>query len=82
MPANDNWIPCNPTTTTGGGSSCSVCGQWIPIGNIHFCSPSQPVMLTPPQTGWICPSCGRGNAPWVATCSHPLPSANLTGATP
>ena len=21
------------------------------------------------QYGWICPRCGRGNAPWNATCS-------------
>ena len=21
-----------------------------------------------PQTGWICPKCGRGNAIWLATC--------------
>ena len=21
------------------------------------------------QYGWICPNCGRGNAPWNATCS-------------
>lgn len=21
-----------------------------------------------PSSGWTCPSCGRGNAPWIATC--------------
>lgn len=23
-----------------------------------------------PETGWICPSCGRGVAPGVTTCDH------------
>ena len=22
----------------------------------------------PPQQGWICPKCGRVNAPWLPTC--------------
>ncbi len=22
----------------------------------------------PPQQGWICPKCGRVNAPWMPTC--------------
>jgi len=22
----------------------------------------------PTSTGWVCPSCGRGNAPWKSTC--------------
>lgn len=24
--------------------------------------------VPPHQLGWRCPSCGRGNAPWLATC--------------
>ena len=23
----------------------------------------------PTQQGWLCPSCGAGNAPWVARCN-------------
>lgn len=22
----------------------------------------------PPQQGWVCPKCGRVNAPWMPTC--------------
>jgi len=23
-----------------------------------------------PPVGWQCPTCGKGNAPWSATCGH------------
>lgn len=30
---------------------------------------SQPQWVPPPQTGWVCPVCGKGNAPWNLSCS-------------
>lgn len=27
-----------------------------------------PLNLPPHQLGWLCPACGRGNAPMTATC--------------
>ena len=30
-------------------------------------APPQPPIRWP-QVGWICPVCGRGNAPWTHTC--------------
>ena len=27
----------------------------------------------PHQTGWVCPRCGRVNAPWVSSCCQPPP---------
>lgn len=38
---------------------------------LTFCYGSQchtPPALLPPQLGWQCPKCGRGNAPWKGTC--------------
>jgi DNA-directed RNA polymerase subunit RPC12/RpoP len=34
------------------------------------CAPKpKPIPALPPhQQGWQCPKCGRGNAPWNATC--------------
>lgn len=29
-------------------------------------TPESPVM--PALTGWLCPKCGGGNAPWSASC--------------
>lgn len=34
----------------------------------------------PPQQGWLCPACGRGNAPFVPQCSC-IPAPPLNPAT-
>ena len=32
-----------------------------------------------PRTGWLCPSCGRGNSPDVMTCPcNPAPPVQVT----
>jgi hypothetical protein len=38
--------------------------------------PYEGAMRTPPQQGWLCPACGCGNAPWVATCGQCKPKPN------
>ena len=40
--------------------SCSDCPLTMPI---------RPAARPPHQLGWLCPACGRCNAPWNATCS-------------
>jgi hypothetical protein len=32
--------------------------------------PSAGFNPAPQSTGWVCPVCGRSNAPWVASCNH------------
>ena len=62
--------------TTGDGFRCNLCGAYVPFNTFHMCSarntpiPSQRVWPSEPisQTGWCCPACGRGNAPWSAQC--------------
>lgn len=36
--------------------------------------PMNPPLIPYVQQGWICPRCGRGNAPWVSQCPC-LPAA-------
>lgn len=32
--------------------------------------PDTPYQPTPqPQTGWVCPKCGRVHAPWMPSCN-------------
>ena len=33
----------------------------------------------PPQQGWICPKCGRVNAPWMPTCDCVSSQTSGTG---
>lgn len=33
----------------------------------------------PPQQGWICPNCGRVNAPWMPTCGCVSSQTSGTG---
>jgi hypothetical protein len=56
-----------------GGYRCTICGQMYPIGVYHACggTPSYPPLFTAPQTGWKCPACGNGCAPWLGVCPGP-----------
>ena len=53
-----------PTTTAKIPRHCITCGS--PSGvHLSWC----PALATAPaQTGWLCPACGRGNAPINMTC--------------
>jgi hypothetical protein len=77
-----------------GGWTCATCGTFVPYGSMHFCGvtplqPSYPPTFQPippaPVSGWRCPSCGAGNAPWVARCActpiPPTPSEASDGTT-
>ena len=35
----------------------------------------------PPQQGWICPKCGRVNAPWMPTCGCVSSQTTATAST-
>ena len=35
----------------------------------------------PPQQGWVCPKCGRVNAPWMPTCGCTTPTFTADGIT-
>lgn len=64
------------TDTTGtslGGYTCGSCGQFVTHGTTHICPGNYPVYPYNPQPaptnyGWICPKCGRVNAPTKQTC--------------
>lgn len=36
-----------PSTTVGGGYTCSNCGQWVEYGDNHYCVSSSPTNPTP-----------------------------------
>ncbi len=50
------------------------CGECLhPYGHYLWCSQvpttrNNPPPSVPVRTGWLCPSCGRGNAPTNPTC--------------
>lgn len=64
---------------------CPTCG-YLPGGVTHICWGRQaqqwswPIQLVPlAPTGWKCPTCGCGCAPWTPTCAN-CTSAKASGA--
>lgn len=53
----------NSGTTSTGGYTCSLCGTYVPYGAAHICTEHNHN-----DTGWICPKCGKVNAPWKPSC--------------
>lgn len=45
---------------------CPDCGQSTYSPRMHKC-PVKPSEPRRPE-GWLCPACGKGNAPWVSQC--------------
>ena len=64
------------STDASFGTYCPKCSKpyYIPYPIITgggTCECTDEIKSTPPkQYGWICPACGRGNAPWAAKCWH------------
>jgi hypothetical protein len=51
------------------GDLFTWCEHGTPLG--HRCQFCHPVTSAQPaQTGWKCPGCGHGYAPWVPECHH------------
>jgi hypothetical protein len=47
------------------GRQCELTGC---TGDLGCALEYKSTPLPPHQLGWKCPVCGRGNAPWMATC--------------
>jgi len=68
-------------TSTQPYFTCPRCG--VLWQGAHTCRDPQPIVTLPTAesagavlTGWMCPACGRGNAPWASFCpctSTPTP---------
>jgi len=60
--------PQYTTTTTMGDPVEIKAPEWKIEDKIEINSPIKVETIEEPK-GWICPRCGRVNAPWVASCS-------------
>ena len=49
--------------------ACNICGSPDHEATTSGCSRYQLPCLRP-HTGWLCPACGKGNAPDAMTCGH------------
>ena len=55
------------TTTTTTGDPIEIKAPGWKIGDkIEL---NSPITVEPINYGWVCPRCGRANAPWVSQCS-------------
>ena len=43
------------------------------------CVLGNPADVVTQQTGWRCPVCGKGNAPFMPTCGNQMCGVNITG---
>ena len=59
------------TTTSTTGKSY----QWKKIGSDILYPNKEPVFK---QYGWVCPLCGRANAPWISQCPC-MPTTTWSG---
>ena len=69
MGINWKWNDTYTTTTTTTGDPIEIKAPEWKIGDkIEINSPIDIGVVGEPK-GWICPRCGRANAPWVSSCS-------------
>ena len=61
------WNDTYTTTTTTGDPIEIKAPEWKIGDKIEINSPIWEYKPVTPQ-GWICPRCGRANAPWVSQC--------------
>ena len=76
----------NNNTGTAGAvtfdSYCPICGKpycyFDPIADIEdrICKCNKQSFS---PTGWICPRCGKVNAPWVSGCNCPNYTVTISG---
>lgn len=69
MGTDEKWSNSYTTTTYTTGKPIKIKAPEWKIGDrIEINSPIDVGVVEEPK-GWICPRCGRVNAPWVASCS-------------
>jgi hypothetical protein len=55
------------------------CREELAVIDAALAEPKKVTPSTPVQYGWLCPACGRGNAPLAQTCScKGWPSLQIT----
>lgn len=54
--------------------------EWISSDLICSCPP-ETTAVTPYAQGWVCPKCGRVNAPWVSCCPCWWPAVTISNST-
>ena len=78
------WSDSTTTTTTTGEPIKIEAPKWKTGDKIEINSPIDIGVVGEPK-GWICPRCGRANAPWVSQCSCndiPFVKMNTSPASP
>lgn len=68
MGINWKWNDTYTTTTTTGDPIKINAPEWKVGDKVEINSPIDIGVVGEPK-GWVCPRCGRVNAPWVSQCS-------------